>query len=145
MPQGAQNSASQFARTGHMDQPPPGYSTLSPYEILFGSAPRLGCYCPQQLQLLSDILADYVTALSRELMRIRVQVFSSIPDPQFDTGTHSLVPGDSMLIKTFVQKHPLEPGYDGPFKVLLIPATSVLHTLTCGNTESVLHTLSIIR
>ncbi|XP_040203757.1 uncharacterized protein LOC120935764 [Rana temporaria] len=68
---------------------------LSPYEILFGSAPRLGCYYPQQL------------------------------DPELDTGTHKLVPGDWVLVKKFVRKHPLEPRYDGPFQVLLITATSV--------------------
>ncbi|XP_063283644.1 uncharacterized protein LOC134568880 [Pelobates fuscus] len=46
-------------------------------------------------------------------------------DPDSDTGNHSLLPGDWVLVKKFVRKHTLEPRFEGPFQVLLITATSV--------------------
>ncbi|XP_041446043.1 protein NYNRIN-like [Xenopus laevis] len=104
---------------------PRGVNNLSPFEILFGCAPRLGCYFPQTLQLQFDVLNEYVCQLSNELSKVHGQVFSSIPDPTSVEGSHSLVPGDWVLVKKFLRKSSLEPRFDGPFQVLLTTATSV--------------------
>ncbi|KAM3913063.1 protein NYNRIN-like [Leptodactylus fuscus] len=97
---------------------------LSPFEVLFGSVPRLGLYFPQTLQLNYDSTASYVQSLCQRLKVTHEQVFSSIPDPSDLSGTHSLQPGDWVVVKRHTRK-PLEPRYDGPFQVLLTTATSV--------------------
>ncbi|KAM4038679.1 uncharacterized protein ACNLHF_017055 [Anomaloglossus baeobatrachus] len=97
---------------------------LSPFEVLFGSAPRLGLYFPQTLQLQCDSIVSYVQGLQKRLSLVHKQVYDSIPDPESQEGTHSLQPGDWVVVKRHTRK-PLEPRFDGPFQVLLTTATSV--------------------
>lgn len=72
---------------------------LSPYEILFGGAPKMGCYFPQQLDHQYGSLTEYVIYLSKQLTKIHSLVYSSIPDPNSQQRTHSLQPGDYVYIK----------------------------------------------
>lgn len=51
-------------------------------------------------------------------------MYSSIPDPNSMTGTHSLQPGDYVYVKRHVRQT-LEPRFEGPYQVLLTTATSV--------------------
>ncbi|XP_069814013.1 protein NYNRIN-like [Dendropsophus ebraccatus] len=97
---------------------------LSPFEILFGSAPRLGLYFPQTLQLQCDSITSYVQSLQKRLSVVHKQVYDSIPDPDSREGAYSLQPGDWVVVKRHTRR-PLEPRFDGPFQVLLITATSV--------------------
>ncbi|XP_044155530.1 uncharacterized protein LOC122942100 [Bufo gargarizans] len=103
---------------------PRGKEKLSPFEILFGSVPKLGQYFPEQLALQYDCLADYVIALCKHLTDLHFRVFSSIPDPEQIPGSHKLQPGDWVLVKKHVRKT-LEPRFEGPYQVLLTTATSV--------------------
>ncbi|KAM4049750.1 uncharacterized protein ACNLHF_011086 [Anomaloglossus baeobatrachus] len=103
---------------------PTGAHKLSPYEILFGSAPRLGLYFPQQLSLQYDTLTKFVVELAKHLTKVHSRVFSSIPDPQDLEGSHQIQPGDWVLIRKFTRRT-LEPRYDGPFQVLLTTTTAV--------------------
>ncbi|KAM3918957.1 uncharacterized protein RB166_013697 [Leptodactylus fuscus] len=97
---------------------------LSPFEILFGTAPRLGLYCPQLLQMQYGVMTDYVITLQKQLTNIHSRVFSSLPDPEAVPGSHPLQPGDWVVIKRHVRRA-LEPRYDGPFQVLLTTSTAV--------------------
>ncbi|XP_066440839.1 protein NYNRIN-like [Eleutherodactylus coqui] len=97
---------------------------LSPYEILFGSVPRLGLYHPQALSLGHDKVTSFVQDLCQKLKITHDLVFSSIPDPDSLEGSHSLNPGDWVVVKRHVRKT-LEPRFDGPYQVLLTTPTSV--------------------
>lgn len=103
---------------------PTGKTGLSPYEILFGNAPRLGLYFPQSMQLQCDSLTAYVIQLQQRLTKIHKSVYSSLPDPNSITGTHTLLPGDYVYVKKHTRKT-LEPRFEGPYQVLLTTATSV--------------------
>ncbi|XP_044129835.1 uncharacterized protein LOC122923175 [Bufo gargarizans] len=97
---------------------------LSPYEVLFGNAPRLGLYFPQQLQMQHNSLSKYVICLTNRLSNVYSQVFASLPDPDSIEATHSLQPGDWVVVKRHVRKV-LEPRFEGPHQVLLTTATAV--------------------
>lgn len=58
------------------------------------------------------------------MTKIHSLVYSSIPDPNSMTGTHSLQPGDYVYVKRHVRRT-LEPRFEGPYQVLLTTATSV--------------------
>ncbi|KAM4030672.1 uncharacterized protein ACNLHF_018326 [Anomaloglossus baeobatrachus] len=103
---------------------PQGKHRLSPFEILFGSAPRLGCYFPQELHLQCDSLTSYVVSLQKRLTETHQRVYSSLPDPDAVPGTHSLKPGDWVYLKKHVRKT-LEPRFEGPLTVQLTTPTSV--------------------
>lgn len=103
---------------------PTGKTGLSPYEILFGNAPRLGLYFPQSMQLQCDSLTAYVLQLQQRLTKIHESVYSSLPDPNSITGTHTLLSGDYVYVKKHTRKT-LEPRFEGPYQVLLTTATSV--------------------
>ncbi|XP_077334543.1 uncharacterized protein LOC143975860 [Lithobates pipiens] len=53
------------------------------------------------------------------------KLLNEIVYPEADSGTHSIQPGDWVLVKKFSRKNSLDPRYDGPFQVLLTTATSV--------------------
>lgn len=97
---------------------------LSPYEILFGGAPKTGCYFPQALVQEHGDLTDYVVNLCKQLTKIHGVVFSSLPDPDSIGGTHQLQPGDFVYVKKHIRKT-LEPRFEGPYQVLLTTPTSV--------------------
>lgn len=92
---------------------PKGPEKLSPYEILFGIAPKTGFYLPQQLQALHSDMTGYVSELQKQLMKVHQYVCDSIPDPKLQPETHNLVPGDWVSLKNHVRKS-LEPRFDGP-------------------------------
>ncbi|XP_044131341.1 uncharacterized protein LOC122924381 [Bufo gargarizans] len=103
---------------------PTGQEKLSSFKILFGSAPRTGLYFPQQLQADYSTLTSYLVELHEHLSKVHSRVFSSIPDPNSLEGTHSLVPGDWVVLKRHVRKT-LEPRFDGPYQVQLTTPTAV--------------------
>ncbi|XP_040264737.1 uncharacterized protein LOC120979846, partial [Bufo bufo] len=105
----------------HTPRPP---HKLTPYEILFGTGPRMVQYFPQQLQMHYESVAKYVIALSKQLSNIHAQVFSSIPDPNSLEGSHTLKSGEWVVVKKHVRST-LEPRYEGPYQVLLTTPTSV--------------------
>lgn len=107
-----------------MRHTPRGPHQLSPFEVLFGRSPNTGLFFPQELQGEHASLTDYVKQLHKQLTNLHGKVFSSLPDPETVFGTHSLQPGDWVVIKRFVRRH-LEPRYDGPYQVLLTTATSI--------------------
>ncbi|CAJ0927053.1 unnamed protein product, partial [Ranitomeya imitator] len=80
-------------------------------------------YCSLTMQY--DTLSAYVIELTKKLADIHSRVFSSLPDPDSVSGTHSLKPGDWVLVKKFVRRTPLGPRFDGHFQVLLMTPTSV--------------------
>lgn len=97
-------------------------SPNSPYEVLFGQAPKTGLYFPQQLQALHSDMASYVSKLQRHLNVTHKCVFSSITDPDSQAGSHELQPGDWVVVNV---RKSLEPRFEGPFQVQLIKPTSV--------------------
>ncbi|XP_075699656.1 uncharacterized protein LOC142664468 [Rhinoderma darwinii] len=103
---------------------PRGKDKLSPYEILFGNMPKTGLYFPQQLQKHYDNMTTYLAALHKQLERTHKLILSSIPDPNFLSGTHSLQPGDWVVTKIH-NRSSLEPRYSQPVEVQLVTATSV--------------------
>ncbi|XP_041424970.1 protein NYNRIN-like [Xenopus laevis] len=58
-------------------------------------------------------------------LKTKMLKMSQDSDPTSVEGSHSLVPGDWVLVKKFLHKSSLEPRFDGPFQVLLTTATSV--------------------
>ncbi|CAJ0946975.1 unnamed protein product [Ranitomeya imitator] len=55
---------------------------------------------PQQLTMQYDTLSAYVIELTKKLANIHSQVFlSSLPDPDSVSGTHSLKPGEWVVVK----------------------------------------------
>ncbi|XP_063817634.1 uncharacterized protein LOC135056421 [Pseudophryne corroboree] len=99
-------------------------SGYSPYEILFGSIPKIGCYYPQELQHKHGDLTAYVKSLTERLTHLHVVAHDSLPDSTADQNPHHLQPGDWVYLKRHVRKS-LEPRYDGPFQVLITTPTSV--------------------
>lgn len=97
---------------------------LTPFEILFGSVARLANFSPQELTNNHDTTVQFVIELARELSNTHAAVLSSIPEPPEDS-THTLKPGEWVLVKKHVRKHCLEPRYEGPFQVILVTPTSV--------------------
>lgn len=94
------------------------------YEIFFGTVSRTGCYFPQQHQHNHGNLTSYVIELCKTLSNIHSRVYSSLPDPDAVTGTHTLQPGDWVYLKKYVRKS-LEPRFEGPYLVQLTTPTSV--------------------
>lgn len=83
-----------------------------------------GLFFPQEMTLMHCSLKMYVQELHKQLTKLHAQVFSSIPDPNSDGKSHSLQPGDWVVIKKF-QRRGLEPRFEGPYQVLLTTPTSV--------------------
>ncbi|XP_040203611.1 uncharacterized protein LOC120935625 [Rana temporaria] len=107
-----------------MRHTPRGPEKLSPFEILFGRPPMTGLFFPQEMTLMHCSLKMYVQELHQQLTKLHAKVFSSIPDPNSDGKSHSLQPGDWVVIKKF-QRRGLEPRFEGPYQVLLTTPTSV--------------------
>ncbi|KAM4049217.1 uncharacterized protein ACNLHF_007333 [Anomaloglossus baeobatrachus] len=72
-----------------------------------------------------DSVVQFVIELSRELTKTHAAVFSSLPDPDTDLATHTLKPGEWVVVKKHVRKNCLEPRYEGPFQIILVTPTSV--------------------
>lgn len=69
-------------------------------------------------------VAKYVIVLPKQPSNICAQVSSSIPDPDSLEGTHSLKPGEWVVVKKHVRSA-LDPRYEGPYQVLLTTPPSV--------------------
>ncbi|KAG8544375.1 hypothetical protein GDO81_022595 [Engystomops pustulosus] len=96
---------------------------LSPFEVLFGCAPRLGPYFPQTLEIMAGNQVEHATQLSQALEKVGKVFLIPFSDADRDLRMHNLKPGDYVVVKRH-QRESLEPRYDGPFQVLLTSATS---------------------
>ncbi|XP_075456701.1 protein NYNRIN-like [Ascaphus truei] len=108
----------------HVRHTPQAKHGLTPYEVLFGSPPRIPEIDSQELQKGQDKVVQFVISLAQELSNSRSVVSASLPESTGDT-VHPFLPGDSVYLKKHVRPDCLEPRFEGPYRVLLITPTAV--------------------
>lgn len=100
---------------------------LSPHKVVTGRPMRTTVAAAgSRLKLLEkeEEMVRYCAALSDTLKSVYSQVKAALPGPR-DEPSHSLRPGDWILIKDFQWKKWHQPWWRGPFQILLVTPTAV--------------------